>query len=49
MHVMLKHLLVGDDVLSADVGLDLLSVHSSHLIEVGNYVMLEEEHSMVPS
>ena len=39
---------VGDDVLPVDVGLDL-SVHSSDLTEVGNYVMLEEKRSMVGS
>ena len=40
---------VGDDVLPVDVGLDLMSVHSPDWTEVGNYVMLEEEHSMVGS
>ena len=40
---------VGDDVLLVHVGVALLSVHSSDLTEVGNYVMLEEERSMVGS
>ena len=39
---------IGDGVLRADVGLDLVSLHWSDLTEVGVYVILEEEGSMVP-
>ena len=34
-------------MLHVDVGLDLLCVQSSDLTEVGDYGMLEKEHSMV--
>ena len=39
---------VGDDLLPVDMGLELRSVHSSDLTEVGNYAVLEER-SMVGS
>ena len=40
---------VGDDVRPVDVGLDPLSFHSQNLLEDRNYIMLEEERSIVPS